>query len=59
VNVAIVTGLKSRILGYMSIGDNVWGHKRPNANQAKDLDILTQYSNVKKDYNMLIPKKVV
>lgn len=28
VNVAIVTGLKSRILGYMSIGDKVWGVKR-------------------------------
>ena len=25
VNVAMVTGLKSRILGYMSIGDKVWG----------------------------------
>ena len=28
VNVAMVTGLKSRILGYMSIGDKVWGVKR-------------------------------
>ena len=40
VNVAMVTGLKSRILGYMSIGDNVCGIKRERyINQREDLKI--------------------
>jgi len=48
----MVTGLKSRIFGYMSIGDNVWIRKKENIcqqqqkllfNQAKDLLPVTQY----------------
>ena len=35
VNVAMVTGLKSRILGYMSIGDKVWGVKRKEKNSGR------------------------
>lgn len=40
VNVAMVTGLKSRILGYMSIGDKVWGVKRKEKQFRKNSTVL-------------------
>lgn len=40
VNVAMVTGLKSRILGYMSIGDKVWGVKRKENHFRKNRTVL-------------------